>query len=75
MCCKMESHSTLLGIPSEALDITENDNVCKAEPCCNAMLKKWLQVDTTASWEKLFTAIESPAVPSSEFVTIIIIYV
>ena len=26
------------------------------------MLKEWLQVDTTASWEKLFTVIESPAV-------------
>ena len=58
----------LLGIPSEALDIIENDNVCKAEPCCNAMLKKWLQIDTSASWEKLFTAIESPAVCSVEVV-------
>ena len=31
----------------------------KAEPCCNAMLEKWLQMDTTASWKKLFTVIES----------------
>ena len=29
------------------------------------MLKEWLQVDATASWEKLFTAIESPAVSCS----------
>ena len=58
----------LLGMPSEALDIIEYDNRDKAESCCNAMLKKWLQVDTTASWEKLFTAIESPAVSSGEAV-------
>ena len=56
----------LLGIPSEALDIIENDNRDKAEPCCNEMLKKWLQVDITASWEKLFTAIESPAMSIGE---------
>ena len=29
------------------------------------MLKKWLEVDITASWEKLFTVIESPAVTYS----------
>ena len=32
--------------------------------CCNRMFAEWLRVDTTASWEKLFTAIESPAVSS-----------
>ena len=58
----------LLGLPSEALDIIENDNRDKAESCCNAMLKKWLQVDITASWEKLFTAIESPAMSIGEVV-------
>jgi len=29
------------------------------------MLKKWLEIDTTASWEKLFTVIESFAVVSA----------
>jgi len=53
---------TLLGLPSGALDIIENDNMCKAVHCCNSMLKRWLEVDETASWEKLFAAIESPAV-------------
>ena len=52
----------LLGLPSGTLDIIEHDHVHKATHCCNAMLKKWLEMDTTASWEKLFTAIESPAV-------------
>ena len=50
---------TLLGLTGERLNIIEYDHMFKAEPCCNAMLEKWLQVDTTASWKKLFTVIES----------------
>ena len=57
---------TLLGVASEKLDIIEHDNRDKAEPCCNEMLKWWLRVDPTASWKKLFTVIESPAVSSRE---------
>ena len=48
-----------LGLSLGTLDIIEHDNRDKAILCCNAMLNKWLQVDTTASWEKLFTVIES----------------
>ena len=59
---------TLLSLPSEALGIIEQDNHHKAESCCNAMLKKWLQVDTTAAWGKLFTAIESSAMSRSEVI-------
>ena len=29
------------------------------------MLEKWLEMDTTASWDKMFRAIESPAVTIS----------
>ena len=54
-----------LGLPNATLDIIEHDNRDKARECCNVMLNKWLQVDTTASWEKLFTVIESPAVSCS----------
>ena len=53
---------TLLGICPGTLDIIEYDNSHRATDCCNAMLKKWLEIDDTASWNKLFTAIESPAV-------------
>ena len=53
---------TLLGIPSATLDVIEHDNHYKARECCNAMWIEWLQVDTTASWGKLFAVIESPAV-------------
>ena len=54
-----------LGLTTGTLDIIEHDNHYKARECCNAMLKEWLQVDTTASWRKLFTVIESPAVSYS----------
>ena len=57
---------TLLGVASEKLDIIEHDNHYKAEPCCNDMLKWWLRVDPAASWEKLFSAIESLGDMSSE---------
>ena len=53
---------TLLDLPSETLNIIEHDHRDKAERCCNAMLEKWLQVDITASWGKLFIVIESSAV-------------
>ena len=48
---------TLLGLPSGTLDIIEHDNMWSVTHCCNAMLKKWLEVDPTASWNKLFAAI------------------
>ena len=59
---------TLLGLPSGALDVIEQDNAYKTTRCCNDMLKKWLEMDPTASWGKLFTVIESPAVSSGEAV-------
>ena len=54
-----------LGLSSETLDIIEYDNHYKIIPCCNTVLKTWLQMDTTASWEKLLTVIESPAMSRS----------
>ena len=55
----------LLGLPSATIDIIERDNPHKTRECCNEMWIEWLQVDTTASWGKLFTVIESPAVSCS----------
>lgn len=54
-----------LGLSSETLDIIECDSHYKIIPCCNAMLKQWLQMDTTASWDKLLTIIESSALSRS----------
>ena len=56
---------TLLGLPSGELRAIEAGYPTNIKWCCNQMLKKWLEVDTTASWRKLFTVIESPAVSCS----------
>lgn len=53
---------TLLGLSSNDLKAIELGYPTNARWCCNAMLEKWLEVDNTASWEKIFTAINSPAV-------------
>ena len=61
-----EMIGTLLGLPSSTLDIIEHDHMCIATDCCNAMLRKWLEMDATASWSKLFTVMgSSPAMASS----------
>ena len=57
---------TQLSLPKGRLDIIKYDNHDKAEPCCDAVLEKWLEVDPSASWEKLFKVIESPAVSSDQ---------
>ena len=57
---------TLLGLTSGTLDIIKYDNRDKARPCCDAVLEEWLEVDPSASWEKLFKVIESPAVSSDQ---------
>jgi len=57
---------TLLGLPSGTLDVIKYDNHDKAEACCNAMLKKWLAVDPSASWEQLLKVIESPAMTTDQ---------
>ena len=56
---------TLLGLPSGRLQAIEAGWPTNVKWCCNQMLEKWLQVDCTASWSKLFTVIESPAVSYS----------
>ena len=54
----------LLGLPSGTLDIIKYDNHDKARPCCDAVLEEWLEVDPSASWNKLLSVIQSPAVSS-----------
>ena len=56
---------TLLGLPSGELTAIEAGYPINVKWCCNQMLEKWLEVDTTASWGKLFNVIESPAVSCS----------
>ena len=56
----------LLGLPNGTLDIIKYDNRDKAEPCCDAVLEEWLEVDPSASWGKLLEVIVSPAVSSDQ---------
>jgi len=43
----------LLGRPPEELDIIEQDNPRSAEKCCIAMMVRWLDFDSDATWEKV----------------------
>ena len=52
----------VLGLTDAKLRAIRIDKHYSVEECCYEMFAEWLKVDTTASWEKLFTAIESPAV-------------
>jgi len=54
----------LLGLPSGELKAIKAGWPTNVKWCCNQMLEKWLEVDSTASWRKLLTVIESPAVSS-----------
>ena len=53
---------TLLGLPIGELNAIEAGWPTNVKWCCNQMLEKWLETDSTASWEKLFTVIESPTI-------------
>ena len=55
----------LLGLPSGRLQAIEAGWPTNVDRCCNQMLEKWLQVDSNASWSKLFNVIDSPAVSCS----------
>ena len=57
---------TQLGLPIGELRAIEAGYPTNVKWCCNRMLEKWLEMDPTASWGKLFTAIESPAVSSGK---------
>ena len=59
---------TLLGLPSGELNAIEAGYPINVKWCCNQMLEKWLEVDPAASWGKLLTVIESPAVSSGQAV-------
>jgi len=51
-----------LGLTDAKLRAIRKNNPHSVKDCCNDMFSEWLRLDKTASWEKLFAAIESPAV-------------
>ena len=57
---------TQLGLPNGRLDIIEYNHSNDVERCCISMLDEWLNIDTTASWGKMITVIESPAVSTPD---------
>ena len=57
---------TQLGLHKGRLDIIEHDNYHKAERCCDAVLEEWLEVDSTATWNKLLGIINFPSVSGNQ---------
>ena len=47
-----------LNLSNGDLSIIEVDNLHSVKKQCNAMLFKWLEVNSSASWQKLLTAID-----------------
>ena len=51
-----------MGFETGYLDAIESGFPKNSFWCCNTLLEKWLERDTTASWKKLIEVIDSPAV-------------
>ena len=52
-----------LGITQERINIIEEDNRGRCERQCNAVFYDWLEVENdNATWKKLLTILDSPAV-------------
>jgi len=47
-----------LDFKPEQLEIIKMDNPRDTKGSCNDMFIRWLQIDTSASWEKLFNALD-----------------
>ena len=56
---------TQLGLPIGIVRAIKAGNPTDTIWCCNEMWIQWLKEDTTASWKKLVTVLESPAVSCS----------
>ena len=46
----------LNGEQAKKLNVIQSDHPGDAEKCCTALFNYWLQVDTSASWNKLMIA-------------------
>ena len=51
-----------LGLRNELLDTIEHDHHHRAEDCCNALWKHWLDMGNNTIWKKVIEAIEIPKV-------------
>jgi len=62
---------TLLDIPNGLLEGIEKSFPTSAFWCCNEMLKRWLEIDTSATWRKIIQAIDSPAIGAAPAAAVI----
>ena len=53
----------LIGVPVGEIQAIELGHPTMPKVCCNEMFTKWLECDVHANWDKVFAAIDSPAVP------------
>ena len=44
------------------LSVIEEDNPHSVKKRCDAMLSRWLEVDTSASWERILQAVDICAI-------------
>ena len=54
-----------LGFITGELDIIEINHPNKVEDRCTTMLKRWLERDENATWEKLFKATDDDPFPTT----------
>lgn len=52
----------LLGIPLGEVQAIEGGYPTNVKWCCNKMLEKWFETNTSATWEHLIAAIDSRAI-------------
>ena len=51
-----------LGLSDSAIAIIEQDHsAADVQRCCHGMFSKWLEMNTDASWQKLFAVIDNCA--------------
>ena len=53
-----KSIGRFLGIPEGRLEILGEDYSRDVQRCCNEMLSVWLDLDQTATWEKVLGAVD-----------------
>ena len=57
---------TQLGIDYGTLQIIAANFPSDVVRCCNEMFQKWLESDCEATWNKIYSAVESPAVTKTK---------
>ena len=62
---RWEDIGICLGIELPQLEIIKKNNPNDVSDCCKDLWKKWLSANPDATWEKLFTAIDTAVLSTS----------